>query len=83
MRYLDYIEYVKFDGNVHLFCFKPFSASFVEKICLEFCSYLINIPAVYSQRREASGFSYFNLKIKDLKPANLILVSLGINPSLQ
>ena len=58
--YLDYFEYVKFDGDIHLFCFRPFSASFAEKIRLAFWCYLINISAIDSQRREASDFSCFN-----------------------
>ena len=28
---LDYFEYVKFDGDVHSFCFRSFSVSFVKK----------------------------------------------------
>ena len=54
---VDYFDYVKFDGDVHIFCFKPFFARFVRKIYLAFWYYLISFPAVYSQRLEASGFS--------------------------
>ena len=57
--------------------------SFVEKIYLAFWCYLINLPEVYLQRIDASGFCCFNLKMKDLKPATLILVALVISPSLQ
>ena len=53
-------EYVKVNDDVHLFCFRPFFASFVEKILLAFWRYLINLPAVYSRRREANDFSYFS-----------------------
>ena len=28
---LDYFEYVKFDSDVHSFCFRSFSVSFVKK----------------------------------------------------
>ena len=52
-------KYVKFDFGVHFFCFRPFFASFVPKIHLAFWCYLINLPAVYSQRLEASGFFLF------------------------
>ena len=33
---VDYFDYVKFDGDVHIFCFKPFFARFVRKIYLAF-----------------------------------------------
>ena len=39
-----------------------FLASFVQKIYLAFLCYLINLPAVYSQRLEASGL-FLRLKI--------------------
>ena len=44
---------------------------------------MINFTAVYSKRREASGFCCFNYKMKGLKPATHILVSLVIIPGLQ
>ena len=60
--YLDYFEYVKFDGDIHLFW--AFSlARFVQKISLGFWYYLINLPALYLQRPEASGFSGFSADI--------------------
>ena len=39
------------------FYFKPFFASFVQKINSAFWCYLINFRAVFSQRLEASDFS--------------------------
>ena len=42
---VDYFDYVKFDGDVHSFCFKPFFASFARKIYLAFWYYLISFPA--------------------------------------
>ena len=57
---LDYFKYIKFDGDLHLICFRPFFASFVKRIQLKLWCCLINLLAVYSQRREASGFSYVN-----------------------
>ena len=45
-----------------LFCFRPFFASFVQRIHLSFRCYLIHLPAVYSQRLETSGYSCFLLK---------------------
>ena len=55
--YLDYFEYVKFDGDVPFFCVRPFLANFVQNIHLAFWCYLVNLPAVYSKRLKASGFS--------------------------
>ena len=60
--YLDYFEYVKFDGDVHLFWAFSF-ARFVQKISLGFWYYLINLPAVYLQRPETSRFSCFSADI--------------------
>ena len=36
MWYLGYFEYVKFDVDVHFFCFRSFFASFIQKICRHF-----------------------------------------------
>ena len=57
ISYLDHIENVKFDDDGH---FLRFFASFVQKLYLAFWYYLINLAAVYSQRLEANGFSYFS-----------------------
>ena len=68
---LFWIECVKSNGDVHLFYFRPFFASFVETIHLAFWCYLIKLPAIYSQRREASVFFlYSNIKITRKKTIN-------------
>ena len=54
---MDYFEYVKADGDVHMFCFYSFSGSFIKKFHLACWCYVIILTAVYSRRREASGFS--------------------------
>ena len=54
---MDYFEYVKADGDVHIFCFYSFSGSFIKKFHLACWCYVIILTAVYSRRREASGFS--------------------------
>ena len=59
--YQDYFEHVKFDCDVHFFCFRPYFPSFVQKIHLAFWCYMISFAPVYSQRYEASGFSCFKL----------------------
>ena len=73
-----------------LFLWEALLASFVRKIHLVFWCYLINFPTVYLQRLEASGFSCFNLKLKNLKARkycvrklSLILVTLAIRLDLQ
>ena len=43
-----------------LVLFSPFFSSFVEKIHLVFWCYFNNLPAGYSQRRDASGLFCFN-----------------------
>ena len=43
------------------FCFRPSFASFVHKIHLAFWCYLMNLPVVYLQKLEASGFFYLNM----------------------
>ena len=53
--------YVKFDGGVHFFCFRPYFVSFTQKIHLAFWCYVINLLAVYSQSHKTSGFSCVNL----------------------
>ena len=57
MLHPDYFKYVKFDGDIHFFFCRPFLVSFVQKLYLALWCYLINLPVVYSQRLEASGFS--------------------------
>ena len=56
IRYLDYSEYVKFDGDDHLFGFRPFFQVLSKKSVWHF-----GVTLLISQlRREASGFSCFN-----------------------
>ena len=50
----------------------PFVASFLQKINLGFCSYLINLPAIYSQKLVASFFFLFRLKAKRFKSQQLV-----------
>ena len=45
------------------FCFRPSFASFVHKIHLAFWCYLMNLPVVYLQKLEASGFFYLNIYV--------------------
>ena len=52
--------------------------SFLQKIHLAFRCYLLNVSALYCQRLEVSGFSYFNQKMEDCKPA---FVGSGTCPS--
>ena len=45
------------------FCFRPYFASFVQKFHLaRWCYYVVDLPAVYSQRFVSSGFSCCLLK---------------------
>ena len=59
---VDYFEYVKSNGDVHFFCFRPFFARFFQKINLAFWCYLINLPAVYSQRPTSSPAHLFAIR---------------------
>ena len=58
--YLNYFEYVKFNCDMNLFCFRPFVPSFVEEIHLAFWCNLLNLLVNYLHRRGASGFSCSN-----------------------
>ena len=57
---VDYFKYIKFNRDVHFFCFITYSASFVEKIVLAFLCYLIKLSVVYLQRSQ--WLFFFQLK---------------------
>ena len=63
---LGYFKFVKLSIDVHFFYLRPFLVSVVQKSHLIFWCYPINLPAVSSQRIEASDSSfyiYFNIFI--------------------
>ena len=59
---IELFEYVKFDGDVHFFCFRPFFASFIEEICWHF-----DVTGLTSQqftRRDLKAVAFLVLPYK-------------------
>ena len=60
--YLGYFEYIKSNSDVPFFILDLSLKVFSNKIYSAFSRYVISLPAVYSQKLEASGFQVSNDK---------------------
>ena len=69
---------IKFDGDAYFFCFRLFLQVLSKKIHLAFWCYLINLPAVCSQKLETSGFL---VSIKSLNISKPEIIVSGTCPS--